>query len=149
MERHIDWHIRTPLLVESLVETGQCAYLRGVSTELALHRLVNVAERALRSREIAVGIFLDIEGAFSHATFRSMVTALRRKGVSEVCVRFIGDMLETCSVISTIHGITRSRVVERGCPQGGVLSPLFWIVLVDEVLQCLDSLDIGTVLQLC
>jgi len=102
---------------------------------LALHRLVSVAERALRSRGIAVGVFLDIEGAFSHATFRSMITALKQKGVSEVCVRFIGDMLETRSVISTIQGITRSRVVERGCPQGGVISPIFWIALVDEVLQ--------------
>jgi ribonuclease HI len=169
LERLIDWHIRTPLLVESLVESGQCAYLREVNTELALHRLVSVAEGALRAREIAVGVFLDIEGAFSHATFRSFIGALRGKGVSEVCVRFIGNMLETRSVISTLQGVTRYRVVERGCPQGGVLSPLLWIVLVDEVLLRLkralpqmvaptfaDDLgliqlgpDIGTVLSLC
>jgi len=169
LERLIDWHIRTPTLVESLVESGQCAYLRGVNTELALHRLVSVAERALRVGGIAVAVFFHIEGAFSHATFRSLISALRRKGVSEVCVRFIGHMLETRSVISTLQGVTRSRVLERGCPQGGVLSPLLWIVLVDEVLLRLqrslpqmvaptfaDDLgliqlgtDIGTVLSLC
>jgi ribonuclease HI len=134
MERVIDRYLRTPILVERLQEAGQCAYLRGISTEAAMHRLVAMAERALRGQEVAIAVFLDIEGAFSHATTRSLISAMRREGLSELCIRWVRGMLENRSVEADLNGIKRRRAVERGCPQGGVLSPLLWILLVSEVL---------------
>ncbi len=46
-----------------------------------------VAERALSGKEYAAGVLLDIAGAFSHATHRSLIAAMRREGLSELCVR--------------------------------------------------------------
>jgi retron-type reverse transcriptase len=43
-------------------------------------------------------------------------------------------MLTRRTVEAGIGDIVSSRVVERGCPQGGVLSPLLWNLLVSEVL---------------
>jgi len=61
-----------------------CFYLR-VSTELALHKFVNQAENAPRNQEFGLVVLLDIEGAFSHATFRFMINGTRgRKLMSPV-----------------------------------------------------------------
>jgi hypothetical protein len=87
MERPVDWHVRTPTLIAGLKQAGQHAYLKGSSTDGALHNFVAVAERALMSREYAVGILLDIAGAFSHATHRSLIAAMRREGLSDLCIR--------------------------------------------------------------
>jgi hypothetical protein len=80
-------------------------------------------------------------------------------------------MLMTRTAEAGIDDVVRSRKVERGCPQGGVLSPLLWNLLVSEVLRrlkrCLPQmlsqsqafaddlglikigLNLGTVLDLC
>ncbi len=169
MERLIDRHVRTPALVEGLKTAGQYAYLRGSSTEGALHQFVAVAERALSGKEYAAGVLLDIAGAFSHATHRSLIAAMRREGLSELCVRWIACMLTNRSAEAEIGDVVRTRRVERGCPQGGVLSPLLWNLLITEVLTRLkrrlpqllsqafaDDLgliqlghDLGTVLDIC
>ena len=44
LERLVDRHIRTPRLEGMLRSNNQFAYLRGVSTEAALHRLVTHVE---------------------------------------------------------------------------------------------------------
>jgi hypothetical protein len=44
---------------------NQHAYQAGKSVETALHQLVVRVEKALDQQEIALGVFLDIEGAFS------------------------------------------------------------------------------------
>jgi len=102
--------------MEALKEAGQCAYLKGASTELALHRFVAVAEKAIRNQQYALGILLDIEGAFNSATFRSMTAAMRREGLDTVCIRLVQHMLETRTVKAEIMGEIISRKVEKGCP---------------------------------
>jgi len=98
LERLIDWHLRTNALEGRLKSAGQCAYLRGASTELALHRFVNQAEKALRNQKFGRGVLLDVEGAFSHVTFRSMINGMRRERVDECCIRTVQHMLETRTV---------------------------------------------------
>jgi hypothetical protein len=48
------------------------AYQRGRSNEAALHDLVQKIESSLNQREFALGVFLDIDGAFEKASFDSM-----------------------------------------------------------------------------
>jgi len=168
MERLIDWHFRTHTLVERLKAAGQCAYLRGASTEMALHAVVVEAERALQYREFALCVMMNIEGAFSRATFRSMIGAMRKHGLPENLVRWVEFMLCNRTVCTTLQGVFRERVVEKGCPQGNVLTPLLWILLIHELLmilikRCLHlmsrafagavsllqrGLDLGTITQL-
>jgi hypothetical protein len=137
LERLVDWHLRTPELIGSLKAHGQFAYLRGVSTDAALHNYIARMEKTLTTRAFAIGVFLDIEGAFSQATFKSLVQAMGNFGVDSGIIRWIKFMLETRSAQASAMGITRHRAVERGCPQGGVLSPLLWNLLVDGVLALL------------
>jgi hypothetical protein len=134
LERLVDWHLRTPTLVEGLKAAGQCAYLKGSSTDVALHRFVAVAEKALKRKKFALGSLLNIAGAFSHATNRSLILAMRRENLSELCVHWVGFMLRNRSAEASVGDIRKVRTVERGCPLGGVPAPLLWNLLVSEVL---------------
>jgi len=135
MERVVDWHIRTPRLLEKLRSAGQYAYMAGVSTEAALHQVVARMERTLKSGEYGISATLDVEGAFSHATYASIINGLRRHNVDSWATRWIISMLTNRSVHACHSGEIRNRTVERGCPQGGVLSPLLWNMVVDEILS--------------
>jgi hypothetical protein len=56
--------------------------------ETALHQLIVRVEKAL-DQEIALGVFLDIEGAFDNTSYDSMCSALARHGVDHTIVRWI------------------------------------------------------------
>ena len=81
-------------------------------------------EKALDHQEIALAIFLDTEGAFNNTSFDSMCTALNRHSVDYTITRWIRANLEGRQATATLNGSTRSVAVARGCPEGGVLSPL-------------------------
>jgi hypothetical protein len=48
-------------------------------------------------------------------------------------------MLESRNISATLSGETRTVSVTRGCPQGGVLSPLLWSLVVDDLIRELNN----------
>ncbi|CAG9813258.1 unnamed protein product [Phaedon cochleariae] len=70
---------------------------------------------------------------------KSITKALEKKGVPSLLCRWINASLEKRVIISSIGETTVTARTGRGCPQGGVLSPLLWAILVDELLKRLTS----------
>jgi hypothetical protein len=68
-----------------------------------------------------------------------MCAALTRHGVDCTIVQLIRATLEGQLAAATLGDVTRSVVVTRGCPQGGVLSPLLWCLVDDELLAGLNG----------
>jgi hypothetical protein len=48
-------------------------------------------------------------------------------------------MLGNRKIIGTLTGETLEGSVARGCPQAGILSPLLWSLVVDELVEGLDE----------
>ena len=62
LERLVDRFLRDEILVSKPLHHNQHAYQTGKSVETALHQLVVLVEKALDQQEVALGVFLDIEG---------------------------------------------------------------------------------------
>lgn len=137
LEKELDGYIRTPELINKLRANHQFAYIKGISTEAAIHQIVGRAEATLRTEEYGIAIFLDVRGAFNETTFRVIEQGMLRHHVNPLCYNFISKMLRTRAVMP--RGSQICVKVERGCPQGGVLSPLLWNLVVDEVLGLLRT----------
>ena len=90
--------------------------------ETALFQVVKRLEKCFEHKEIALGAFLDIEGAFDNTSFKTIITAARERGLEETCCRWIEFMLEGRLVHTSLMGSSITAKVTRGCPQGGVLS---------------------------
>ena len=104
------------------------------------HRL----EKCLENREIALGAFLNIERAFDNTSFNTIITAARERGLEDTCCRWIGSMLECRLVHISLMGSSLTAKVVGGCPQGGVLSPLLWNLVVDRLLIAINNLGFST-----
>jgi hypothetical protein len=48
-------------------------------------------------------------------------------------------MLSNRMVWTEIRGVSSTITVRRGCPQEGVLSPLFWNMVINSFLGCLNN----------
>jgi hypothetical protein len=138
MERLVDRYLRDKALVQSPLHPNQHAYQAGKSTETALDQLVVRVDKVLEQRDTALGVFLDIEGAFNNTSYDSITAAMDRHGVSPTIRRWIRATLEGRRATATLGGVSRNSAVARGCPQGGILSPLLWCLVVDKLLTRLN-----------
>ena len=138
LERLVDWEMKfsNPRINHM---PNQYAYRAGVSTETALHALVSRIEKALMKGEYALSIFMDIEGAFNNVTFEAINDAMMESRIPHVFSRWITFMITNRKVITHVQGATLSKLVQRGTPQGGVLSPLLWNLVADGLLRRLNT----------
>jgi hypothetical protein len=138
LERLFDTYLKIGPLVRHPLAATHFADREGRSTETALHHLVCRVERQLEIKECATGAFLDIEGAFDSTSIDTIKQAMNRHDVPEALVDWIENMLAGRRIV-VYHGVT---VVEgtpdRGCPQGGVLSPLLWCLVVNDLFEDLQ-----------
>jgi len=112
--------------------------------ETALHQLVVRVEKAVDQQEIALGVFLDIEGAFNNTTYESMWAALAKHGVHYTIIRWIRATTKGRLATATRSGLSGSVAVSTGCPQGGVLSTLLWCLIVNDLLARLSAESVYT-----
>jgi hypothetical protein len=135
LERLVDRYLKIGPLVKHSLAATQYAHKECRSTETALHHLVSRVKRQLEMKEYAIGAFLDIEGAFDSTSIDTIKQAMNRHDVPEALVDWTENMLAE-RWIMVYHA---ERVVEgtpdRGCPQGGVLSPLLWCLVVNNLLE--------------
>ena len=103
-----------------------------------LSRAVNLIEGQLEQKGFAIGIFMDIEGAFNY-TFGDVIrAAMITHGVPTAVVEWIFHMLGIWNLTTNKGNTTLCGTVDSGFPQGGALSPLLWCLVVDELLHKLS-----------
>ncbi|BES92290.1 Reverse transcriptase (RNA-dependent DNA polymerase) [Nesidiocoris tenuis] len=138
MEKILGQEIRIHLEGNPL-NNAQHAYLKGKSTETALAEAVSLIGKAINEKEVALGCFLDIGGAFDNTTYESISRAAYSKGIEPQTIKWILAMLASRNISSELGGSSVAVVANRGCPQGGVLSPLLWLLVADDLLCLLTG----------
>jgi len=83
IERLVDRFLSDKILA---LHPNQHSYQAGKSVETALHQLMVWVEKALDQQEIALGVFLDIEGVFNNTSYDSLCVALARQGVDHTII---------------------------------------------------------------
>jgi hypothetical protein len=66
-------------------------------------------------------------------------------GIESAICRWIYATLESSNISATLSGEILGASVARACPQGGVLSPLLWSLVVDDFISGLNSSGYYTV----
>lgn len=139
LERLVDRYIRDKWLKINPLSTNQHAFRTGRSTDSALHSLINGIENAKADGDSALGVFMDIEGAFDNTTIEAISLAAREKGIEEGLIERIRDLLTDRNLRADLNGVSIEAKVGKGCPQGSVISPLLWLLVIDVLLNLLKE----------
>jgi ribonuclease HI len=135
MERVVAWHLEETSLRTSPLSDSQHAFRKGRSTESALSNMTEYIEYALANGEYALGVFLDIQGAFDNVKPSSIVQGMKDKGIDSSIIKWYNHYLRNRAVTVSYKGITTERRLTLGTPQGGVLSPLMWNLAFESFLD--------------
>ncbi|KAJ2939962.1 hypothetical protein O0L34_g6668 [Tuta absoluta] len=139
LEKIIDRYIRMKISCSGdKLHVNQHAYMKGKSTDTALHNLIVKAERAVDNKEYAMGCFFDIEGAFDKATTDAIAGSLAREGIEPMMGKWIMNALGHRAISTELGGVSHTVRAKRGFPQGGCLSPLMWCLLLDDLIKTVN-----------
>ncbi len=143
LERLIQWYISEYIIKEPLFR--QHAYTKGRSCETALSVFINDVEHAVYNKHHVLAVSLDCSGAFDCIRFDSAERGMRRKGLPNNIIRWYCNLLKGRLVTAEVQGCTERVVPARGSPQGGVLSPLIWNIIIDELLSSFKGREVKVI----
>ena len=135
LERLVLWHLQLDLAIPAALKDTQYGFTRGSSTAAAIHKIQSRIEEALAAGNYALGVFLDIEGAFDKISFKAIHEALINAGVGPTITNWITALISTRSTTLSLASASISFLARAGCPQGGVLSPFLWNLVLDSLLK--------------
>jgi len=138
-ERLLLWWLNDTSLAIRPLSQHQHAFRRKRSTENALSNAVERIEGALAKKQFALGVFLDIQGAFDNVSIDAILRGLKKKRVDETFLKWYDFYLKHRKINLEHKGTSVARWLTRGTPQGGVLSPVMWNVVFDEFLDLFNQ----------
>lgn len=135
LEKLIYQYLKATTLDTQPFHKLQFAYQEGKSTITALQQFVGRIESTLENKGFASAVFMDIEGAFDNVPFDTMLAAIKKRNIPQSIYSLIEGMLRNRIITAQSNGFEKQVRAGKGSPQGGVLSPLLWNMVVDDLLE--------------
>ena len=86
-------------------------------------------DEALKNKTDVLAAFLNVSGAFNHVNSDILLDTLAKIGCSPQIIKFIKFLTHDRYVYTNVEGYEKLKA-HKGVPQGGVLSPLLYIIYV-------------------
>ena len=119
----------------------QFGFQKGIGTDAALNALLAKLENSMARKKLTLAIFLDLKSAFDNISFQSIDDALNATLSANIINRWVAFYIRNRHVIFKMGDVELMRLILKGCPQGGILSPFLFNLVLDNLLRHLNSLD--------
>ncbi len=121
----------------------QSGFRTGRSTMDAVIRLENEIRKAQENKETVIAVFLDIEKAYDMMWKEGVLIKLHKLGIGGRGFNWIKDFLYERNIQVRIGSeLSNQYTVENGTPQGSVVSPLLFIIMINDIFLKVPA-DIG------
>ena len=122
----------------TFIPDSQICFRKGLSTTDNLAALTLEIERAFDKKDDVLCAFLDVKGAFNYVQPDILLKILADFGCSQKLIELI-KFLTYERFIYTEYNLNKARLVNRGVPQGGVFSPLLYILYTHKIEKNINS----------
>ncbi|KAJ3622384.1 hypothetical protein MTP99_002898 [Tenebrio molitor] len=123
----------TLLSEENLHSPSQYGFVPGRSTTDALLKYQELVTDP--NFHQCATVFADISGAFDNVWWPAMIKALRRKNIPEYLIATVKSYVTDRLVIYQNGDLEVRKTCTKGCPQGSVLGPTLWNLVLDVFLE--------------
>ena len=117
---------------ENLLPNSQAGFRKGRSCIDNIADITLQADEALSRKKDFLAVFLDVSGAFDNVNCDILLQKLADIGCSKSIVKFV-KFITHCRYIFTESLGDEYRYSYKGVPQGGVLSPLLYLIYVKDI----------------
>ena len=124
-------------LTEGWMSEEQFAFRPGRSAGHALLNYTSVVGGYIKNRTPNCAVHIDIKGAFDNVWMPVLINGLKKLNCPVYLMRWIADYMSFRTQVINFEDGDVTCKVQKGTPQGGSLSPLFWNVIIDPLLSLL------------
>ena len=118
----------------------QSAYKKFHSTNTALLNITDDIYQAMDKSQITILILLDYSKAFDCANHRLILAKLKAAGFQDEALSWIlSYLLDRKQKVRTEFGESRWINIKNGVPQGSILGPLLFLVLVSDLYKSISN----------
>ncbi len=118
----------------NLLNPNQAGFRKNKSTTDHLVRLQHHIRMAQHKKQYTVAVFLDFSKAFDMVWKPGLLQKLTNKGISGSMFNFVTSFLSDRSFKLKMDGqISDSYTLQNGTPQGSIISPLLFNIMVDDL----------------
>ncbi|KAL2077950.1 hypothetical protein ACEWY4_025635 [Coilia grayii] len=140
MERMVTDRLVHFLEVKGALVDHQSGFRKGRGTMDNIVALDCEIKRAFANKESLIAVFLDIERAYDMPWREGLLVKLLRYGVNGNLFSWIKNFLEDCTIQVRVGDVMSAAVlVENGTPQGSVISPVLFNVMINDVFLDLNQ----------
>ena len=120
----------------------QFGFRENHSTELAASDLVSKLTSAIESKELTMGIFLDLSKAFNCINHQILHSKLYHCGIRGIAHCWFSSYLSHRKQI-THYGdqLPEACKIKHGVPQGSIFGPILFLIYVNDFNKCLNKSD--------
>ena len=140
LKNKLQWWIE----FNNILPESQTGFRKGQSTIDNLINLTLNVEKAFSNKKDHLAVFLDVNGAFDNVNVDILLQQLATIGCPFKLIKFIKFLTHERLIFNETNS-EQIRLVFKGVPQGGVLSPLLYNIYVSKI--CTNLLKSVTVLQ--
>lgn len=140
MERMILTRLQWYLEHNNIYPEVMAGFRRGRSSIDCVVDLVTFAQQEKSRKRISAALFLDVKGAYDNVVHEAILDALEHFGLGGRVYRWIESFLSGRSFyVMTEDGPTSQHFVQRGVPQGAVLSPTLFNLAIVRLVHALPK----------
>lgn len=128
IKNRLQWWVES----QNIIPPSQHGFRKGKSCMDNLAQLTLKVDEAFIEKKEVLAAFLDVHGAFDNVNIDILLTKLASFGCSANLMKFVKFITHERFIFSD-HSGDKYSVAHKGVPQGGVLSPLLYILYVANI----------------
>ena len=122
--------------VESKLEEEQGAYRPGRQTHDHIFTVRNIMEKATGYNKNTYLAFIDLQAAFDSVPKNEIWKAMEKIGATTKIISAIKNLYRNVNGVVRLNGQTSQQFkMEKGMKQGDCLSPLLFIIFMDQIIK--------------
>jgi hypothetical protein len=146
VEKLIAKRIREAAEAQNLLYPSQMGARANRSTGTAFELLTSMVQTIWGEGkdQVATLLSLDISGVFPIVNYLRLIAIIRKLGFLGWVLRWVQSFLDERKTILVINGVeSQGFPITAGLPQGSPLSPILFLLYIDELIRIADKLGRG------
>ena len=136
IEYHVKENLVSFLAHHHLLSPSQYAYTKGISTEMALHTLVDDTFVNMDKGKVTVACMLDLTKGFDRVCHEILLHKLHFYGIKGLSLQWFKSYLLNCTqFVKFNNSYSTKQHISIGVPQGLILGPILFLLNVNDFPQ--------------